>query len=108
MKISSLYIAFLLSGLIHLHADAISGIPYAESGAVTATSMQAVAVLAEEMVQRAWRISSGPSRRWHRVVGFVWTVVFLLWSAGYAQFPLMRREQDFALPVRFFKKDTPA
>lgn len=108
MKIVSLYMAFLVSGLIHLHADAISGIPYAESGAVTATSMQAVAVLVEEMVQKAWGVKSGQCRRWHRIVGFVWTTAFLLWSAGYAQFPLMRREQDFALPVRFFKKQITA
>ncbi|EED20400.1 toxin biosynthesis protein Tri7-like, putative [Talaromyces stipitatus ATCC 10500] len=108
VKISSLFFAFLISGLIHLHGDVISGIPYTESGAVISTSLQAVAVLAEESVQQVWTLGSKSrhSQRWHLIVGYIWTTAFLLWSAGYAQFPLMRREQDFALPIRFFKRQT--
>jgi hypothetical protein len=55
-----------------------SDIPYTESGAITTSFLQAVAVVVERLVQTAWGVRGKPvPRRWHRIVGYIWTWSFL-------------------------------
>src|SRR2546421_9418248 len=54
-RYTKIFIAFLLSGLIHLCSDLILGIPLRDSGAVTFFSLQPLGLMIEHGVQEAYR-----------------------------------------------------
>ena len=79
-------------------------LPYAQTGAVRFFCTQAIGIMIEDGVQafhrhfRGSKISNAKVPLWHRIVGFIWLIVFLTWSTPAWMFPMTRnmtREDAF-------------
>jgi len=91
-KYTRVFLVFLLSGLIHASVDVIFGIPFLSSPALRFFLMQALGIMFEEAVERAWRsyapaspFEFGPNeyekrRRWAKIVGYCWVWAFFVWT----------------------------
>ncbi|PMD33651.1 hypothetical protein L207DRAFT_468992 [Hyaloscypha variabilis F] len=86
------FLVFFLSGLIHTSVDLEFGIPFLSSPAPRFFIMQALGIMFEEAVERAWRsyapvspFEFGPNgyekrRRWAKIVGYCWVWAFFVWT----------------------------
>src|SRR5204863_5951409 len=97
VRYTKIFLAFLISGLIHLYSDRTLGIPPRDSGDVTFFSLQPLGLMIEHGVQGVYRWASGTrkteennNRRgnedvgpkiWQRALGYIWLAAFLLWSS---------------------------
>lgn len=91
-KYTRVFLAFLISGLLHVTVDMEFGIPFLHSPAPRFFFMQALGIMFEEAVERVWRSYSpyspfeiGPNgfkrrRRWARWVGYGWVWAFFVWT----------------------------
>lgn len=80
-----MFIVFFISGVFHaLPLRVMLGDEHRlPLGTVFFFSSQAIAILVEEAVIKAYRYAAGGStqpRPWHRWVGFVWVSAWLYWS----------------------------
>ena len=112
------FLTFLISSLLHQSVDVAGGVPWVESGALRFFCTQALGIVLELCVQAGYiYFETGNSKphdskqrtvsRWSRVVGYVWTAVFLIWSAPAFSYPVIRRndgsENDISLPFSLIK-----
>jgi hypothetical protein len=81
--------------MVHHICDYARGLSWQESGAVRFFCTQALGIMVEDAVQAIYRSVGGEKRDgqqvkvWKRVVGWVWTVVFLFfWSTPAWFFPI--------------------
>jgi len=111
-RYSNISLAFFLSGLIHIASDYGMTLSY-ESGAMRFFLTQAFGIVLEDAFQAAYYYVSGRERSakiplLHKIVGYVWLVLFLSWSTPAWSYPQMRSIRsgvDFLLPFTIFGHD---
>lgn len=112
-------LSFLISGLLHQYVDVAGGVPWAESGALHFFCTQALGIVLESCVQASFTYFRGRSSDYHdskqttisgraRVVGYIWTATFLIWSTPAFSYPVIQRNEsgaanDMSLPFSFLK-----
>ncbi|KUL89000.1 hypothetical protein ZTR_06048 [Talaromyces verruculosus] len=87
-RYTNVFLVFFASGLLHILVDRIQAIPYEYSGAMIAFPITAFAITFEDGVQELWKrfTSSRKASRnadfvlplWQRMVGYIWTMAWLL------------------------------
>lgn len=84
-------LTFTVSGLFHLIAEEYpDGIKWQQSGTVLFYSMQALGIMLEDTVQEIFRRGFGyTSSRWARAFGYVWVVLWTLWTSPAYFYPMM-------------------
>ena len=89
----NLILVFLISGIEHSLSDVAQGIPWQQSGAIRFFGTQAVGIIFEDAVIRAFVI-----RRFRpltgtlsRFVGYLWVLIFLFWSTPVWIYPSLYR-----------------
>lgn len=111
-RYTNIYFVFLGSGVFHLIYDTYLGSVPGESKAVMFFSSFAFGIMIEDGVQEAWRRLNGESGTrketpkngvpvWHKVVGFIWVVVWLLLTAPWYLYPSARLPTDIKWLVPF-------
>jgi hypothetical protein len=95
-------VAFLISGLIHYHADQLMGIPDAENGTLIFLLLHAALIILEDAV-RPELVALLPTRIYY-AVGCLWVVFSFAWSSPVWISSGTRLGIDSAawLPVRVF------
>ena len=109
-RYSNIFIAFFFSGLLHVASDHGHTIPIRESGAIQFFVTQALGIMIEDGFQAVYYSLTGkrrPSKAplLHRVVGYLWLVLFLTWSTPAWSYPLIRTVRegvDVVLPFTIF------
>ncbi len=112
-RYSNIFLAFFLSGLIHITSDHGMTLPPGESGAIRFFLTQALGTVLEDAFQAAYYYVSGKNRSarvplLHKLVGYVWLVLFLSWSTpawSYPQFRSIRSGIDCLFPFTIFGHD---
>ncbi|KAI1357568.1 membrane bound O-acyl transferase family-domain-containing protein [Xylaria arbuscula] len=92
--------AFLISGVLHYRADQIMGVTNAENGAVIFFLLHPFCICLEDTVALiAFAFLPKPLRR---ITGYLWVLVFFIWSSPVYTYPSTRLGIDTAalLPVR--------
>lgn len=98
-RYSKIYIAFIVSGLLHLGTDFGVGVRFRNSGALQYFCTCATGIMFEDAVEAIWRRLVGPygskqpTPRWQRYVGYVWTILFLCWCTPRWIYPLIARHR---------------
>jgi hypothetical protein len=115
-KYTRVFLAFLISGLLHVTIDMGFGIPFLHSPAPRFFFMQALGIMFEEAVERVWRsyapyspFEIGPNgyerrRRWARLVGYGWVWAFFVWtvpSFSWEELRIAGTRSDLAVPWSF-------
>ncbi|RAK87580.1 toxin biosynthesis protein Tri7-like protein [Aspergillus costaricaensis CBS 115574] len=93
----NLTIVFILSGLMHVFTNVISGIEGGNTGAMLFFVAQAGAIMFEDAVQHYWAIlsrgkkgTSAETSIWQRCVGFVWVFCWLGATFPWWWYPIIR------------------
>lgn len=91
----NIFIAFFLSGVIHIASDHGLTILPCESGAVRFFLTQAFGIVLEDAFQAVYYNASGKPRPakaplLHKVVGYIWLILFLAWSTPVWSYPQFR------------------
>lgn len=101
-----LFLAFLISGLIHHSSDLAMGIPRAEAGALVFFLLQPLGIMLEDGMQTLTRhVPTSRFLGWvQRISGYLWVAMFLAWSTPTWFYPQQRLGIDPAdlLPFRVF------
>lgn len=87
-----LFLAFLISGLIHHSSDLAMGIPRAEAGSLIFFLLQPLGIMLEDAFQALARqvpISRSLGSM-ERIVCYLWVVMFLAWSTPTWFYPQQR------------------
>lgn len=98
-RYSNIYIAFIVSGLLHLGTDFGVGVTFRESGALQFFCTVATGIMCEDAVEAIWSHLVGPNRPdqptplWQRCVGYLWTILFLCWCTPRWTYPLIDRHR---------------
>jgi hypothetical protein len=93
-RYTRLFVAFLISGLIHHASDLAMGIPRAEAGSLVFFLLQPLGIMIEDGVQQL--TGSLPSSslfgrvRVRRILGYVWVMAFLVWTTPTWFYPQQR------------------
>ena len=103
-RYSRIFVAFLVSGLVHIGCDRAAAIPIGESGAVRFFCTQAFGVMIEDAVEDAYRSLIGSTNKvrpklWIRLVGYIWVLTFMSCSLPLWSFPYVRRHDPGAHPL---------
>lgn len=112
-RYSNIFLAFFLSGLIHISSDHGTMLLPDESGAIRFFLTQTLGIVLEDAFQAAYYYLSGQKRAAkaplrHKIVGYVWLVLFLSWSTpawSYPQFRSIRSGVDCLFPFTIFGHD---
>jgi hypothetical protein len=85
-------LVFTVSGLFHLAAEEYPyGIRWQQSGTLRFYSIQALGILLEDTVQAiSRRLFSYRPSRWTRAVGYIWVVLWILWTSPAYFYPLLQ------------------
>ena len=110
-RYSNIFIAFFLSSLIHVASDHGHTIPIRESGAIQFFMTQALGIMIENGFQAVYYSLTGkrrPSKAplLHRVVGYIWLVLFFTWSIPVWLYPVIRTTRegvDVLVPFTIFR-----
>ncbi|KAF1962570.1 hypothetical protein CC80DRAFT_589074 [Byssothecium circinans] len=104
-------IAFMSSGIMHLVDDIASGVSFHDSGALRFFLVQALGMIVEDSVLRAYHLLI-PSSRLRlsntaaRIAGFLWVAAFLVWSVPAYMYPMLWRANqgldDSTIPFSLF------
>lgn len=105
-RYARIFLCFFASGVIHIGGDWGATIPPQESGALRFFVTQAFGIMLEDAFQAAYYHFSGKQSkkevpRLHKIVGFVWLAVFMVWSSPvwiYPQIRYIRPGPDDFLP----------
>jgi hypothetical protein len=98
-RYSNLYISFIVSGLIHIGTDFAVGVSLRESGSLQYFSTLATGIMLEDAIQAIWSHIVGPNRPgqptplWQRCVGYLWTILFMVWCTPKWIYPLLERHR---------------
>lgn len=98
-RYSNIYIAFIVSGLLHLGTDFGVGVTFRESGALQFFCTVATGIMCEDAVEAIWshlvglNRSDQPTPLWQRCVGYLWTILFLCWCTPRWTYPLIDRHR---------------
>ena len=94
-RYTRLFFAFAVSGCMHIGHD-IGGAVEVQHGAMRFFCTQFFGIVVEDAVQAQWvraeraRIKGfGHVAKCKRWVGYVWVIVFLVWSTPVFQYPVM-------------------
>ena len=99
LRYSKIYIAFLVSGFLHLGTDFGSGLSWRQSGSVQFFTTLALGIMIEDAIGAAWRsiVQSGADRKptplWQRCIGYCWTLLYLSWAMPIWIYPLIDRHR---------------
>ncbi|GAD92916.1 hypothetical protein NFIA_100450 [Paecilomyces variotii No. 5] len=92
-----LFLAFSVSGLIHVACDLGSSIPLERSGAMRFFCSFAFGIMVEDAVQEAWRQLTGNRAEksedvpiWKKAVGLVWVAAFLTFVTPFYAYPSLQ------------------
>lgn len=106
-KYSRLWLAFLISGLVHYTSDIAMGIPPSQSGSPRFFMLQALGITLEDgfqalVIRCRWLDRGGRIGKSARVLARVWVISFLVWSTPTWFYPQQRLGVDptSLLPVR--------
>lgn len=99
-RYTRLMIAFLISGLLHYHADQVMGVSNSENGAVVFFLLHACFIMLEDAVAPVLASVLPPRLRY--ALGYLWVVAFFIWSSPVWTYSSTRLGIDSAalLPVR--------
>ncbi|KAJ3562768.1 hypothetical protein NPX13_g8442 [Xylaria arbuscula] len=102
IRYTRLILAFFISALIHYRSDVAMGVPVADSGTLRFFLLQGVFIVLEDGVSILLR-DVLVTRRFDRLVGYLWVIFFLVWSTPTWSYPQQRLEVDAAdlLPFHF-------
>lgn len=104
-RYTRLVISFLISGLIHYHADQLMGVLDAENGAIVFFLLHAAIIFVEDTVRPVLmnsRVLSKLPRRFRQASGCLWVLAVFIWSSPVYIYASSRLGVDTAalLPVR--------
>ncbi|OJD23032.1 hypothetical protein ACJ73_05611 [Blastomyces percursus] len=106
---TKLILIFLISGLVHINSDRILGVPLRDSRCTSLFLCQALGIMLEDAVRWLYRSvtgskGNGPVKVWHRLIGYVWLVVFALWAGPGWAFSVARLELPIVVPMMIFPR----
>jgi hypothetical protein len=95
LRYYKLLVSFAISGYIHIACDLALGHDLAKSGSMQFFMTQAAGIMLEDAVQAIYYSVSGekkidPPPLWRKIVGYVWVIVFAVWSTPVWSFPMIR------------------
>nr|A0A0M3STV6.1 RecName: Full=Acetyltransferase aurG; AltName: Full=Aurovertin biosynthesis cluster protein G [Calcarisporium arbuscula]ALD83633.1 O-acyl-transferase [Calcarisporium arbuscula] len=92
---------FFVSGLLHLFCAEYSyGIQWDQSGTLRFYSIQALGIAMEDAVQAtSRRLFAYRSTYWTRAIGYVWVLLWFLWTSPAYFFPLLKYDTEKRPPV---------
>ena len=94
-------ITFAVSGVYHVFSDITQQIPLHEIGAFRFFCMQALGIMFEDAAQAFHRYLMGNkavnSRYAGKALGYVWVVLWLVWTTPVWRYPAMQRDKGEAL-----------
>lgn len=99
-----IFVAFLISGLLHYRADILMGMSTAESGAMLFFTMHAAVIMVEDAVgpqlSKIW--PSSRYSRLRRALCYLWVCAFFVWTTPTYMYPANRLGLNAAamLPAR--------
>lgn len=97
-----IFLTFLLSGMLHICGDFTAGISWSETGGLWFFYVQTLGIMLEDAVQAAYRAIRGSTAKgvrkgemslWQRCVGYLWVVVWMMWSVPPYSYPPARRSK---------------
>ena len=90
-RYSKIFLAFFISGLIHLTDELVVDMPWHTSGSIRFFCTQGLGILLEDIVKAAYHRAFDPQptalKPWARMVGYFWVFVFLTWSSPVWYYP---------------------
>ena len=100
-RYAKIFLAFLISGLLHTAADVAGGMPLVDSGTIRFFCTQALGIAVEDGVvatyQAFWVYFTGKRTNvcplWAQTIGYCWVVMYLFWSTPAWVYPLVVRSQ---------------
>jgi hypothetical protein len=95
-----LAIAFFISGAIHFRSDQLIGVPDAENRSLTFFMIHAISIMVEDGIASI-SLSTLPIKPLRRVLGFVWTISFFIWTTPIWIYPSSRLGLDSTALVPF-------
>lgn len=107
VKYARVVLAFTLSGLLHVIVDCSLAIPLKESGAMNFFIIQVLGIAVEDMAFGLNRlkdesIRQSPKSFRAKLLGYIWTAAFVVWSLPAMIYPSMRHmSPDKVRPVPF-------
>ncbi|KAI0193428.1 membrane bound O-acyl transferase family-domain-containing protein [Astrocystis sublimbata] len=92
--------AFLISGVLHYRADQLMGVPNAENGAIVFFLLHPLGICLEDAI--APMVLAFLPKPLRHITGYLWVLVFFIWSSPVYTYPSTRLGIDTAalLPVR--------
>jgi hypothetical protein len=99
-RYGGIFMVFFTSGLCHVMMDVWSQIPLRECRAMDFFYAQAFGIMLEDGVQALYRKARGVKRTdaepkfWIKAIGFMWTMVFVVWSTPMWIYPGMRNAKN--------------
>ena len=111
-RYTRIFLAFYISGWLHMSPDLTKGVPFRETGSVRFFIMQALAIIFEDAVQALSQRVLGPraTGTWAYVVGYVWVFCFLVWTTPvwmYPHIPYSDPGKDYFIPFTIFGRFLP-
>lgn len=102
-RYSKIFLAFGVSGIMHIFSDEGGAVPMAESGALSFFSAQVLGIMLEDAFQAFSRNLFGNKYSGVcKVIGYFWVVAFLSWSTPVWVYPVarsMKREDMLLTPT---------
>lgn len=114
-RYTNIFIVFLLSGILHVLTDHVQNIPYEYSGAIIGFPITAFGIMFEDGVQELWKRFSPATAKagskegeedsdsvtplWQRIVGYVWTFVWLGVVSTWYLYPIFELPGELTLLV---------
>ncbi|KAE8140280.1 hypothetical protein BDV38DRAFT_280277 [Aspergillus pseudotamarii] len=92
---------FLISGLIHLFFDLAIGIPLNKTGALVFFPVQPLAFALEDVagaLSKRYPVLEGITSA-KRLIGYVWVLLFCLWSWRPWAYPILKRSLEIGEPI---------
>lgn len=102
---------FLLSGILHTVLDICGGVPSSEARTWVFFILQALGIMAEDLVEGVycWLFSKRKGNQivqpelqsWHKVVGYIWVYLFMVWTTPAWSFANLRHadpKNNYILP----------
>jgi hypothetical protein len=92
---------FFISGVIHLFLDLAIGIPLDKTGALVFFLVQPLAFALEDVagcLSKRYQMLEGNTVA-KRLIGYIWMLLFCLWSWRPWAYPILRRSLEVGEPI---------